>query len=431
MAQLNQSSGPGANAGASERYHYAWVVALVTFGVLLVSAGVRTASTVLINPLEDEFGWSRASISLAAGVSILWFGLGAPLSGMLVERLGPRRIMLGALVLIVLGLGGTLALNTLWQLHLWWGVVVGIGTGAVTNVLGATVAHRWFYTNRGVVLGLFSAASAAGQLLFLPTMMGLTATGGWRMAIGVSALAVGALLIPVALLMRDRPEEKGLRPLGEDALARVGADPLDTAPAVPLMQAMQTRDFWLLAGSFFICGYTTNGLIGTHLLPHAIDHGFDGVMVAGTVSMMGLMNIVGTLASGWLSDRVDNRWLLALYYGFRAIAIAMLPFVINMQGLLIFAVIYGLDWVATVPPTINLTAARFGKASVGPLFGWIFFSHMVGAALAAYLGGLMRDALGDYTLAFFSAAMLGLIAAAFSVGITSARQLRVTEPGMT
>ncbi|MCL4860951.1 MAG: MFS transporter [Caldilineaceae bacterium] len=421
MAEGDGRIGFSANRGVAGRWHYAWVVALVTFGVLLVSAGVRTASTVLINPLESEFGWSRASISLAAGVSILWFGLGAPLSGLLVERFGPRRIMLGALTLIMVGLGGMLALRTLWQLHLWWGVVVGIGTGAVTNVLGATVAHRWFRTNRGMVLGLFSAAAAAGQLLFLPTMMGLTSAGGWRMAIGVSALAVGALLIPVALLMRDRPEEKGLRPLGEDAAAQAGLDPLDAAPALPLAQALQTRDFWLLAGSFFICGYTTNGLIGTHLLPHAIDHGFDGVMVAGTVSMMGVMNIVGTLASGWLSDRVDNRWLLAMYYAFRAVAIALLPFVLDMRGLLIFAIIYGLDWVATVPPTINLTAMRFGKASVGILFGWIFFSHMVGAAVAAYTGGVMRDALGDYTLAFYSAALLGFIAAAFSVGITPAR----------
>lgn len=427
MAADDGQIGFAANRGVAGRWHYAWVVALVTFGVLLVSAGVRTASAVLINPLESEFGWSRASISLAAGVSILWFGLGAPLSGLLVERFGPRRIMLGALTLIVVGLGGMLALRTLWQLHLWWGVVVGIGTGAVTNVLGATVAHRWFRANRGMVLGLFSAAAAAGQLLFLPTMMGLTSAGGWRMAIGVSALAVGALLIPVALLMRDRPEEKGLRPLGDDAAAQAGVDLLDAAPAVPMAQALQTRDFWLLAGSFFICGYTTNGLIGTHLLPHAIDHGFDGVMVAGTVSMMGVMNIVGTLASGWLSDRVDNRWLLAVYYGFRAVAIAMLPFVINMQGLLIFAIIYGLDWVATVPPTINLTAMRFGKASVGILFGWIFFSHMVGAAVAAYTGGVMRDALGDYTLAFYSAALLGFIAAAFSVGITPARRIQPAQ----
>jgi sugar phosphate permease len=409
------------------KFHYAWVVALITFLVLLSSAGVRTVASVLINPLETEFGWSRANISLAVSVSILWFGLGAPLSGMLVERFGPRRIMTVALALIAAGLAGMLLLNSIWQLHLLWGVVVGVGTGAVTNVLGATVVQRWFHHNRGLMLGLFSAASAAGQLLFLPTMMALTTAGGWRLAIGSSALVVTIMLIPVLLFMSDRPEDKKLRPLGEELDAQASGAAAQNTQAAPLREAIYTRDFWLLAGSFFICGYTTNGLIGTHLLPHAIDHGFDGMLVASTVSMMGMMNIVGTLASGWLSDRYDNRWLLGVYYAFRAVAIAMLPFVMNLQGLLIFAIIYGLDWVATVPPTINLTALRFGKASVGVLYGWIFFSHMVGAAFAAYAGGLLRDALGDYTLAFFSAALLGLLAAGFSMGITPARQLRTAE----
>jgi cyanate permease len=409
------------------KFHYAWVVAIITFLVLLASAGVRTVAGVLINPLESEFGWSRANISLAVSVSILWFGLGAPISGMLMERFGPRRMMAVALTLIAAGLAGMLWLSSIWQLHLFWGVVVGVGTGAVTNVLGATVVQRWFHTSRGLMLGLFSAASAAGQLIFLPTMMALTTAGGWRLAIGSGALVVAVMLIPVLIWMSDRPEDKQLRPLGEELDRQASGGVLQSVYSVPLREALYTRDFWLLAGSFFICGYTTNGLIGTHLLPHAIDHGFDGMLVASTVSMMGMMNIVGTLASGWLSDQYDNRWLLGVYYAFRAVAIAMLPFVMDMQGLLIFAIIYGLDWVATVPPTINLTALRFGKASVGVLYGWIFFSHMVGAAFAAYAGGLLRDALGDYTLAFFSAALLGLLAAAFSVGITPARQLGVAQ----
>jgi sugar phosphate permease len=423
MATLNQSE----KTVTATRLHYAWVVALVTFVVLLASAGVRTVASVLINPLEGEFGWSRANISLAISLSILWFGLGAPLSGMLVDRFGPRRIMVAALALIALGLAGMLLLSSLWQLHLFWGLIVGIGTGAVTNVLGATVVHRWFLTNRGLLLGLFSAASAAGQLLFLPSMMALTTAAGWRTAIGLTALIVAVLLMPVIFLMRDRPEEKGLRPVGAEGAAGTTADPLAAVPTVSLRQAFLHRDFWLLASSFFICGYTTNGLIGTHLLPHAIDHGFDGMLVASTVSMMGIMNIIGTLGSGWLSDRFDNRWLLAIYYAFRAVAIAMLPFVADLRGLLIFAVIYGLDWVATVPPTINLTAMRFGKASVGTLYGWIFFSHMVGAAFAAYAGGILRDWLGDYTLAFFSAALLGFLAAAFSVGITAAQRVQTAE----
>lgn len=428
MSRLDQSE-QRALTGQGKGLHYAWVVALITFAVLLTSSGVRTIASVLINPLEAEFAWSRANISLAIGISILWFGLGAPISGMLVERFGPRRIMVGALLLIIAGLAGTLRMSALWQFHLFWGIVAGIGTGAVTNVLGATVVHRWFRTNRGVILGLFSAASAAGQLLFLPSMMSFTASSGWRTAILVATVICAILLVPVLLFMRDRPADKGLRALGDEAGSAATIDPLDLPRQVPLFEAMRTRDFWLLALSFFICGYTTNGLIGTHLLPHAIDHGFDGVLVARTVSLMGVMNIIGTLASGWLSDRVDNRWLLACYYAFRGVSIALLPFVADMQGLLIFAIIYGLDWIATVPPTINLTAQRFGKTSVGTLFGWIFFSHMVGAAFAAYIGGVMRDSLGDYTLAFFSAALLGLVAALFSMSITSPRRMQVAPQG--
>ncbi len=373
----------------------------------------------LITPLEREFGWTRASISLAVAVSILWFGLGGPLAGSLVDRFGPRRVMLGGLALTASGLGAMLTLHTLGQLHLFWVVLVGIGTGAVGNVLGATIALRWFRRHRGLVVGLIGAASAAGQLAFLPAMMGLTALDGWRTAIGAAALGVGLLTLPVAWLMRDQPEAMGLRAYGDDGAA--GAEPEADARRVSLAEAVRTRDFWLLAASFFICGYTTNGLIGTHLLPHAIEQGFSDVAAANALGLMGMMNIFGTLFSGWLSDRYDNRWLLGLYYGFRALAIAYLPFVSEMNGLLVFTVVYGLDWVATVPPTINLTARRFGRASVGTLYGWIFFSHMVGASLAAYAGGVLHDWLGNYTLAFLSAALLGLVATGFSVSIKRIR----------
>jgi predicted MFS family arabinose efflux permease len=229
------------------------------------------------------------------------------------------------------------------------------------------------------------------------------------------------MLIPVALLMRDQPAAIGLRPLGDDGtLPR--DEPSETTRRTSLREAARTRDFWLLAGSFFICGYTTNGLIGTHLLSHAVEHGFSNGAAASALGMMGMMNIAGTLASGWLSDRYDNRVLLAVYYGLRALAIAGLPFVTDVPGLFVFAVLYGLDWVATVPPTVGLTARRFGKASLGAIYGWIFFSHMLGASVAAYAGGVMRDALGNYTAAFFSAALLGFLAAAFALRITPARR---------
>jgi sugar phosphate permease len=422
---------PEATSGrASARLHYAWVVALVTFLVLLVAAGVRTAPAVLMTPLMQQFGWSHASISFAVGISLIWFGLGGPVSGTLIDRFGPRRVMLGGLALIGVGLGLVLLMQSLWQFHVAWGVLAGVGTGAVSQVLGATVAHRWFRAHRGLVIGLFGAASAAGQLIFLPAMIGLTRWGGWQAAVGVAAATVLALMAPVALLMRDQPEASGLRPLGDSGQTSSAQQTLDAAEAAhhtTLREAARTRDFWLLAASFFICGYTTNGLIGTHLLPHAIEHGFSDVAAAGALGLMGMMNIVGTLASGWLSDRYDNRFLLATYYGLRALAIAGLPFVADMNGLLVFAILYGLDWVATVPPTVNLTAMRFGKSSLGMLYGWIFFSHMLGAGLAAYLGGVVRDTLGSYSPAFVSAALLGFMAVAFSLSITPLRRPRIAN----
>ncbi len=411
----------------TNRIHYAWIVAGVTFLVLLVAAGVRTAPQVLIKPLEQEFGWTRSSISFAVAVSILWFGLGGPLAGTLVDRFGVRRVMVGGLGLVAAGLATLLSLTSLWQLHLFWGVLVGIGTGALANVLGAVVAQRWFSKHRGLVVGILGAASATGQLIFLPSMIGLTNWGGWRGAIQGAAIAVVAIVIPVALLMRESPRDKGLRAYGDEGAPLAASAAAEANQKTALAAAARTLDFWLLAASFFVCGYTTNGLIGTHLLPHAIEHGFDSAMAANAIVLMGMMNIVGTLASGWFSDRYDNRALLAMYYTFRAISIAFLPFVADMLGLLVFAIVYGLDWIATVPPTINLTAQRFGRASVGVLYGWIFFSHMVGAAFAAYVGGAVRDAFGEYTLAFFSAAALGFIAAGFSLSIQRLRLVAVRE----
>ena len=403
------------------RLHYAWIVSIVTFFVLLVVAGVRTAPGVLIKPLEAEFGWDRASISLAVMVSLFAFGLGGPLGGGLIDRFGPRRVMVGGLALTALGLGPLLMLSQLWQLHLLWGLVTGIGTGAVATVLGATVANRWFHSHRGVMIGVFGAASSAGQLIFLPGLMSITSSSGWRSAIGVMTIASVALIIPVLVFMRNRPQDVNQRPLGDDGSAAMSIQDSNTR-TTPMRDAIHTRDFWLLAGSFFICGYTSNGLVGTHLIPHAIEHGFTEVAAAGAVGLMGMMNIVGTISSGWLTDRYDNRKLLGIYYGFRAISIAALPFIVEMQGLLIFAVLYGLDWIATIPPTVNLTVQRFGKGSVGTIFGWIFCAHMVGAGLAAYAGGFFHDVLGDYHLVFISAGLLGFMAVGLSMSINRQQQ---------
>jgi sugar phosphate permease len=404
----------------ARKFFYGWIIVAVTFAALLVSSGIRTAPSVIIKPLETEFTWDRASISLAVAVSLFAFGFGGPIGGSLVDRFGPRRVMLGGLALTGLGLLPLVSMSQLWHLHIFWGLLVGVGTGTVTNVLGATVALRWFNQYRGMVVGLFGAASAAGQLLFVPSLIALVSSSGWRAVIVALAVTVGVTIIPVLLLMRNRPEDLGTKALGEPSANSANADSRSTT----LREAIRTRDFWLLAGSFFICGYTTNGLIGTHLLPHTLEHGFVEADISWALALMGVMNIAGTMASGWLSDRFDNRKLLATYYGFRALSLAALPFILEMQGMLIFAIIYGLDWVATVPPTVNLTAQRYGRASLGTLYGWIFCSHMIGAGLASYAGGLFRDLLGDYHLIFVSAAVLGLVASMLSMRISSPQKLR-------
>jgi MFS family permease len=405
------------------RFHYAWVVTAVTFLALLAASAVRAAPGVILVPLETEFGWDRATISLAISVSLITFGLGGPIGGTLVDRIGPRRALISGLGAIAIGLFFLLSLRDLWQLFLIWGLLIGIGTGIASQVTGATVAHRWFRTHRGVVIGLFGAATSVGQLVFVPSMMQLTVSDGWRSGISLLLFAALAMIVPVLFFMRDRPSDIGARPFGEGATLSAQERAAD-ARRTPLSVAIRNRDFWLLAGSFFICGYTSNGLVGTHLIPHAMEHGFTSVTSATAVGVMGAMNVVGTLGSGWLSDRFDNRKLLASYYGLRAFSLMALPVIFQEQWLYAFAVLYGLDWIATVPPTANLTAQIFGRASLGQLYGWIFFSHMCGAALAAFAGGYAHTVLGDYHLMFISAALMGFVAVGLALRIGPAHDLR-------
>ena len=402
------------------RLHYAWVVTAVTFLALLAASAVRAAPGVIIVPLEQEFGWDRAVISLAVSISLITFGLGGPVGGTLVDRIGPRRALLAGLAMIAVGLFFLLSLRDLWVLYVVWGVLIGVGTGIASQVTGATVAHRWFRTHRGLVIGLFGAATSVGQLIFVPQMMALTVSDGWRAGITLLLVASVAVAVPVLLLMRDRPGDIGVRAYGEGATVSAAEKAAD-ARRTPLSVALRNRDFWLLASSFFICGYTSNGLVGTHLIPHALEHGFTSVTSAQAVGVMGAMNVVGTLASGWLSDRYDNRKLLAVYYGFRAMSLFALPLIYEAQWLYAFAVLYGLDWIATVPPTANLTATIFGRASLGQLYGWIFFSHMCGAALAAFAGGYFHTVIGDYHLMFISAGILGFVAVSLALRITPGR----------
>lgn len=397
---------------------YGWVVVLITALTLLVGSGVRQAPGVVIKPLEAEFGWSRADISAAIAVSLLAYGFGGPFGGRLMDRFGPRRVMLGALVLTLIGSAGTLMISSLPELTLWYGILVGLGSGMLAMVLGATVANRWFVEKRGLVVGLMGAAVSAGSLIFIPAMMSLVLAADWRVAVGLPMALLGVLILPLAvLLMRSSPADVGLQPYGQP-LDTGGAAPLGPPPT-GLRQAVRTRDFWLLAGSFFVCGFTSNGLIGTHLIPHAVENGFTEVTAASALALMGAMNIIGTTVSGYLTDRFNPRRLLATYYGLRALSLLLLPLVSDVTGLMAFAILFGLDYIATVPPTAALAADRFGKRSFGSIFGWINFSHQVGAAIAAFGAGVVRDSLGDYQVAFLAAGALGFIAAALSLKIAT------------
>jgi len=395
---------------------YGWVVVAVTFVTVLSGAGLRQVPSVVIKPLETEFGWDRASISLAVAVSLIAYGLGSPFSGKLIDRFGPRTVTLWAIGLTLVGAAGLITIGSIWGLVWWLGVVVGLGTGALALVLGATVANRWFVTHRGLATGLLAAGSSAGQLIFIPIMMALTLNYGWRAPIALSLAVLALVVLPLTIfLTRDRPSDVGLEPLGgEHGEAQTAA----LAPTVRMQDVIRTGDFWLLSGSFFVCGVTTNGLIGTHLVPHAVEHGFSEYTAAGALALLGGMNVIGTTASGYLSDRVDPRKLLAIYYGLRAVSLLLLPLVSEPIGLAAFAIVFGLDWIATVPPTIALTADRYGRASVGTVFGWIFCCHQIGAATASYAGGLARDRLGDYQAAFIVAAIMGFIAAGISTRIS-------------
>jgi sugar phosphate permease len=396
--------------------HYAWIVLAITFVVLLISAATRATPGVLMVPLEQEFGWSRATISIAISINLLLYGLTGPFAAGLVNRYGPRRVMAVAAFLMGLGTLATITMKHPWQLIALWGVVVGTGTGIIAIVLGATVVQRWFYLHRGLALGLLTASSATGQLIFLPVLAQLVVSSGWRWAVIVVA-AVALLIAPITfLVMRDRPQDKGLTPLGlpdtETIPAPATGNPFVAAIGA-LRMASRTREFWILAGSFFICGASTNGLIGTHLIPACMDHGIPEVQAAGLLAMMGIFDLIGTTGSGWLSDRYDSRILLMTYYGLRGLALLYLPFgfVSENHGLSLFAVFYGLDWIATVPPTVALTRQAFGAEKAGLVFGWIMAAHQVGAAMAASFAGFIRTNEGNYDHAFIFAGFLCMISA--------------------
>ncbi|WP_178023561.1 MFS transporter [uncultured Paenibacillus sp.] len=416
------------------RFYYGWIIVLLTFATLLVSAGIRSLPSVLLIPFQDEFGWSRGSISSVISVGIFLYGLVGPFSASMLLRFGFRKVLICSLSVLGLSLAMTPFIHALWQFELLWGLVSGLATGMMANVLGVTVSNQWFVKRKGQIIGLLTASAATGQLLFLPLFAKLTSDFGWRYAVYIAVASIAVVLVAVAIWMRNHPYEVGAAPYGSTEVVK--PEPfrgnIFIAPLQNLRLAMKHPTFWLLAGTFFFCGFSTNGLIGTHLIAACGDHGMLEVAAAGLLAMMGVFDLFGTTISGWLSDRFDSRKLLFWYYGLRGLSLLFLPFALSSASpamLVVFSVFYGLDWIATVPPTAKLAGETFGKEKSGMIFGWVVVAHQIGASTAAYGAGVLRDWLGSYSQAFVIAGFVCFVAAVMAMQIRKA-QSRAAEAAM-
>jgi|TARA_R100000049_G_C1938822_1_gene82769 sugar phosphate permease len=399
------------------RWHYAWVIAGVTFLTMLSASAALGLPGAFLRPLGEEFGWNTEQISTALAIRFVLFGLMGPFSALLIERFGLRPIMAGALLSVAVGLGLSTQMTEIWHLILLWGVLLGLGSGLIALVLGAVVANRWFEQRRGLVLGMLTASVATGQLLFLPLATWLIEQVGWRWALMPVVLCCLLVAVLVWRLVRDHPRDLGLRPFGAHGDGQPepapGSAPISFLEPLRLLRgALKNRIFWVLFGTFFICGLSTNGLIQTHFIALCGDFGMAPLPAASVLAMMGAFDLIGTILSGWLSDRFDCRKLLFWYYGLRGLSLFWLPYSdFTLYGLGLFAMFYGLDWIATVPPTIKLAGQAFGPQKAGMLFGWIFAGHQLGGAVAAYGAGLSRTLLLTYTPALFAAGTACVLAA--------------------
>jgi len=406
--------------------HYALAVVAIIFVALLAAAGLRSTPGVLMVPWGQAFGWSRQTVSFAAAVGIFLFGLTGPFAAAAMQRFGIRATVITALTMMSLSTAASLFMKEPWQLVLTWGVVSGIGSGCITNVLSATIVNRWFVTNRGLVMGLFAASTSTGTLIFIPVLSAISLDHGWKPVVFCVALFM-ALLVPLVFVaLPEEPADIGAVPFGADAdhptLPRDRSNPLKKAFSA-LGEGVHSRDFWLLSVTFFVCGFTTNGLVGTHMIALCSDHGMDAVAAGGLLAIMGLFDLVGTTASGWLTDRIDPRKLLFAYYGLRGLSLIYLPFAnFTFFGLSLFAVFYGLDWIATVPPTLAVANRTFGIKKAPILFGWISASHQIGAASAAFFAGASRTGTGSYLQSFVIAGFVALVAAFLALMIGTKRQ---------
>ena len=400
---------------SKKKIHPAWFAVGVTFLTLVTAAGFRSASSVLIIPLEDAFGWGREQISLAIAINVLVYGLVAPFAAALMERFGIRKVVMSALTSVSIGSALTMFMSAPWQLIALWGFVIGISTGSLALVFAATVANRWFVEKRGIVIGLLTASSATGQLIFLPGLSYLAEMNGWKSVSSTIALVSIALVPIIWIFLKERPSDAGVLPYGApenwSAPAKnsmnAGSLAIDT-----LKQASKKKDFWYLVGSFFVCGLSTSGLIGTHFIPAAHDHGMGTTTAASLLALVGVFDLVGTIASGWLTDRYDPRKLLFFYYGLRGLSLFLLPSILFASvhpSTLVFVIFYGLDWVATVPPTIMLCRTILGPERATVVYGWVFAAHQIGGSIAAFGAAVLRVQFGDYAVAFYISGLMCLI----------------------
>ncbi|MBP1931432.1 MFS transporter [Ammoniphilus resinae] len=401
-----------------------WIIVAITFLTLLISAGVRSTPGILIVPLEESLGWERSAVTFPLAINLILYGLCGPFAAALMERYGVKPIMVFALLLLSIGTGVSSFMTAEWHMTLLWGLVVGLGAGLTSSVLGAVIANKWFKERRGFIVGIFTASGATGQLIFLPLFAKIVSEYQWQAVVWVTSIASLVLVLLVFGFMRNKPSDVGRLPYGADETVGIEDSPapansgIFTVAWAGLKLGVRSKEFWLLAISFFVCGLSTNGLIGTHFIPACIDVGIPEVRAAGMLAVMGIFDIAGTLASGWFTDRWDSRWLLFWYYGLRGLSLMLFPFALGDSNFyfILFIVFYGLDWVATVPPTVRLCNDKFGKQS-GVVFGWIWASHQLGAATAAYGGGLLYSLFGDYELAFLLAGISCLVASGLVINI--------------
>ncbi|MCX6436525.1 MAG: MFS transporter [Actinobacteria bacterium] len=401
---------------AKQKIHPGWIAVTVTFFTLMASAGYRSAPSVLIVPLEDAFGWSRSQISLAVSINVLLFGLVAPFAAALMERFTVRKVVMSALTLVAISSTSTIFMTQPWHLWALWGIGVGVGTGSMALVFAATIANRWFVARKGIVIGALTAATASGQLVFLPMLSYFAINYGWK-SVSLTVGTAAALVIPfIYFFLKEKPEALGMTPYGA---------PSDWQPPAPnelsagriaidtLKVASKSKDFWILFGTFLVCGLSTNGLIGTHFIPAAHDHGMAETVAAGLLALIGLFDVIGTLFSGYLTDRIDPRKLLFFYYGLRGLSLFLLPSILFSSvhpSTLVFVIFYGLDWVATVPPTLVLCRMVMGNQRSAVVYGWVFVGHQIGASIAALGAAVLRVKLGDYAAAFYISGAMCLVA---------------------